>query len=136
MGASSPKDDDGMISDINITPMVDIMLVLLIIFMVTANFLQKDSININLPKVAAADSNTKESTQVAMGKDGSFYLDGKSVTEDYLISSLTKEAKYRPNLRVTFAADESISYGSISRIMGLMRKGGVTKIALSVNKGV
>jgi biopolymer transport protein ExbD len=136
MGAGSQKDDDGMISDINITPMVDIMLVLLIIFMVTANFLKKDSININLPKVAAADNNTLESTQVAMSKDGKFYLDGKSVTEEYLISSITKEAKYRPNLRVTLSADESISYGSVSRLMGLMRQGGVTKIALSVNKGV
>ena len=136
MGASSPKDDDGTITDINITPMVDIMLVLLIIFMVTANFLKKDSININLPKVVEADNNTRESTQVAMSKDGNFYLDGKSVTEEYLISTLTKEAKFRPNIRVTLAADESISYGSVSRLMGLMRKGGVTKIALSVNKGV
>lgn len=136
MGASSSNDDDGMISGINITPMVDVMLVLLVIFMVTANFIAKDSININLPKVAEADNNTRESTQVAMSKEGEFYLDGKSVTEEFLISSLTKEAKYRPNLRVTLAADESISYGSVSRVMGLMRRGGVTKIALSVNKGV
>jgi biopolymer transport protein ExbD len=56
MGAGKTRDDDEIISDINITPMVDIMLVLLIIFMVTANFLKKDSININLPKVAAADA--------------------------------------------------------------------------------
>ena len=136
MGAGAPKEDDGIITDINITPMVDIMLVLLIIFMVTANFLKKDSININLPKVAAADSNVRESTQVAMSKDGKFYLDGRVVTESYLVQSLTKEAKYRPNLRVTLSADESISYGSVSRLMGRMRKGGVTKIALSVNKGV
>lgn len=136
MGAGKTRDDDEIISDINITPMVDIMLVLLIIFMVTANFLKKDSININLPKVAAADANLKESTQVAMSRDGKFYLDGRAVTEGYLLDSLEKEAKYRPNMRVTLSADENISYGSVSRLMGLMRRGGVTKIALSVNKGV
>ena len=136
MGAGPQKDDDGIISDINITPMVDVMLVLLIIFMVTANFIKKDSININLPKVAAADPNIKESTQIAMSKDGKFYLDGISVTEIYLLESLAKESKYRPNMRVTLSADENISYGSVSRLMGLMRKAGVTKIALSVNKGI
>ncbi|MCL2025604.1 MAG: biopolymer transporter ExbD [Leptospirales bacterium] len=135
MGAGSHKDDDGIISDINITPMVDVMLVLLVIFMITANFLKKDSININLPKVAAADSNMRESTQVAMSKDGEFYLDDQLVTEEYLLSFLTREAKYRPNMRVTLSADESISYGSVSRLMGLMRQSGITKIALSVNRG-
>jgi len=136
VGASGPKDDDGIISDINITPMVDVMLVLLVIFMITANFLKKDSININLPKVAAADNNMRESTQVAMSKDGKFYLDDALVTEDYLLTFLTREAKFRPNMRVTLSADESVSYGSVSRLMGLMRKGGITRIALSVNKGV
>jgi biopolymer transport protein ExbD len=136
MGAGPQKDDDGIISDINITPMVDIMLVLLIIFMVTANFIKKDSLNINLPKVEAADPNIKESTQVAMTKDGGFYLDGLPVTEVHLLESLAREAQYRPNIRVTLSADESIAYGSVSRLMGLIRKGGITKIALSVNKGI
>jgi biopolymer transport protein ExbD len=71
-----------------------------------------------------------------MSRDGKFYLDGRAVTEGYLLDSLEKEAKYRPNMRVTLSADENISYGSVSRLMGLMRRGGVTKIALSVNKGV
>ncbi|MGL4368421.1 MAG: ExbD/TolR family protein [Spirochaetota bacterium] len=136
MGAGPSKDDDGFISDINITPMVDVMLVLLIIFMVTANFIKKESININLPKVAAADANIKESTQVALTRDGRFFLDGKSVTEDYLIQSLSKEARLRPDMRVTLSADENIAYGTVSRLMGHMRKSGITRIALSVNKGV
>lgn len=136
MGASSSKDDDGIISDINITPMVDVMLVLLIIFMVTANFIKKDSVNINLPKVAAADANIKESTQVALTRDGRIFLEGKQVTQEYLVKDLERSAKIRPNMRVTLSADEMLSYGSVSKIMGLLRKSGVTRIALSVNKGV
>jgi len=136
MKTRTQKDDDGMITDMNITPMVDVMLVLLAIFMLTANFIQKDSLNINLPKVAAADSDIRESTQVSMTRDGLFYLDGIQVTETYLLESLTNEVKYRPNMRVTLSADESLSYGSVSRLMGLMRRGGITRIALSVTQGI
>lgn len=134
MAMGSSKDEDGIISDINITPMVDIMLVLLVIFLVTANFLKKESLNINLPKVAAADANIKESKQVAVTKDGKFFLEGKSVTEDALVQDLTREVKYRPNMRVTLSADESLSYGTVSRVMGILRRCGVTRMALSVNK--
>jgi len=134
MAMGSSKDEDGIISDINITPMVDIMLVLLVIFLVTANFLKKESLNINLPKVAAADANIKESKQVALTKDGKFFLEGKSVTEDALVQELTREVKYRPNMRVTLSADENLSYGTVSRVMGILRRCGVTRMALSVNK--
>jgi biopolymer transport protein ExbD len=134
MGMGTDKNEDGAISDINITPMVDVILVLLVIFMVTANFLKKESININLPQVAAADPNIKESKQVAVTKEGKLYLEGNQVTEEALISEMTREAKYRPNMRVTLSADENLSYGSVSKLMGLLRKCGVTKIALSVKK--
>lgn len=134
MGMGSDKNDDGVISEINITPMVDIILVLLVIFMVTANFLKKESININLPRVAAADPNIKESKQIAVTKDGKFYLEGNLVTEEALVNDMTREAKYRPNMRVTLSADENLSYGSVSRLMGVLRRCGVTRIALSVKK--
>ena len=134
MGMGTDKNEDGTISDINITPMVDVMLVLLVIFMVTANFLKKESININLPQVATADPNIKESKQIAVTKDGKFYLEGNQVTEEALINEMTREAKYRPNMRVTLSADENLSYGSVSKLMGLLRKCGVTRIALSVKK--
>ena len=134
MAMGSSKDEDGVISDINITPMVDIILVLLVIFMVTANFLKKESININLPKVAASDQNIKESKQVAVTKDGKLFLEGRSVTETGLLNEITSEARYRPNMRVTLSADENLSYGTVSRIMGLLRRCGVTRMALSVKK--
>jgi biopolymer transport protein ExbD len=134
MAMGSENNDDGIISNINITPMVDVILVLLVIFMVTANFLKKESININLPKVAASDANIKESTQVALTRDGKFFLEGRTVTEEALVADLSREAKYRPNMRVTLSADENLSYGTVSRIMGVLRKCGITKIALSVKK--
>ena len=135
MAMGSPdKNEEGVISDINITPMVDVILVLLVIFMVTANFLKKESININLPKVAASDPNIKESKQIAVTRDGKVFLEGLQVTEQALANELTREAKYRPNMRVTLSADENLSYGSVSKLMGILRKCGVSRIALSVKK--
>lgn len=134
MGAGSDDNEDGIISNINITPMVDVILVLLVIFMVTANFLKKESININLPKVASADPNIKESKQVAVTKDGKLFLEGRSITEFALVTEMSRESKYRPNMRVTLSADENLSYGTVSKVMGLLRRAGVTRMALSVKR--
>ncbi|MCC5815993.1 MAG: biopolymer transporter ExbD [Leptospira sp.] len=133
MGAPVGGDDDE-ISNINITPMVDVILVLLVIFMVTANFLKKESIDINLPKVADADPNVAESKQVALTKEGKLLFEGKPSTMDAMIREIEREAKFRPNMRITLTADERLPYGKITETMGLIRKAGVTKIALSVKK--
>jgi biopolymer transport protein TolR len=134
MAMSAQSGDDDEISSINITPMVDVILVLLVIFMVTANFLKKESININLPKVQAADPNVAQSVQVAITRDGKILLEGQGTTEDKLFSSLQRDSKFRPNMRLTLSADENLSYGTITKLMGLIRKAGVTRIALSVKK--
>ncbi len=128
------NNDDNEISNINITPMVDIILVLLVIFMVTASFLKRESININLPKVAASDPNVARSLQVALTRDGKIMMEDSEVDEQRLVSGLKREAKLRPNVRVTLSADERLSYGSIAKVMGLVRKSGVSRIALSVKR--
>lgn len=134
MAMASQSGDDDAIGNINITPMVDVILVLLVIFMVTANFLKKESININLPKVQAADPNVAQSVQVAITRDGKILLEGQSTTEEKLFANLQRDSKFRPNMRLTLSADENLSYGTITKLMGIIRKAGVTKIALSVKK--
>jgi biopolymer transport protein ExbD len=126
--------DDEEIGNINITPMVDVILVLLVIFMVTANFLKKESININLPKVAAADPNIAESKQIALAKDGKILFEGNETSLEGMIRILERDAKLKPNMRVTISADEKLPYGRVTEIMGQVRKAGVTRIALSVKK--
>jgi len=129
-----PGGDDDEIGYINITPMVDVLLVLLVIFMVTANFLKQESININLPKVNASDPNVAKSMQIALTKDGKLLLEGIETDEERMVAALAREAKYRPNMRVTLSADERLPYGRIARVMGLIRQAGVTRIALSVKR--
>jgi biopolymer transport protein ExbD len=130
----SQNTDDNEISNINITPMVDIILVLLVIFMVTASFLKRESININLPKVAASDPNVARSLQVALTRDGKLMMEDTEVNEERLVANLKREAKMRPNMRVTLSADASLAYGSIAKVMGMVRKSGVSRIALSVKR--
>jgi len=134
MAGNAPQDDDDVISNINITPMVDIILVLLVIFMVTANFLQRESVNINLPKVAASDPNVAQSIQIAMTKDGKILMEGVETDEERISSTLSRENKYRPNMRVTLSADERLAYGKIAHVMGIIRKSGVSRIALTVKR--
>ena len=127
-----PGGDDDEIGYINITPMVDVLLVLLVIFMVTANFLKQESVNINLPKVNASDPNVAQSVQIAITKNGELLMEGLNTTEERMVAKLSRESKYRPNMRVTLSADERLAYGTIARTMGLIRQAGVTRIALSV----
>jgi len=124
--------DDNEISNINITPMVDIMLVLLVIFIVTANFIKVDSLNINLPKAAVSDSNVPQSVQIAITQDGKYLLEGAEVSADKITSRLSSDIKSRPDMRVTLAADERLSYGTITKMLETIKKTGVTRIALSV----
>lgn len=128
------SNEDEVIDGINITPMVDVILVLLVIFMVTANFLKKESININLPKVQAADPNVSKSVQVAMTRDGKILLEGQETTEEKLVVTLQSDLKFRPNMRLTLSADEKLAYGTIMKLMGVIRKAGVSRVALSVKK--
>jgi biopolymer transport protein ExbD len=129
-----PGGDDDEIGYINITPMVDVLLVLLVIFMVTANFLKNESININLPKVNASDPNVAQSVQISITRTGQLLMEGITITEDRMVAKLSRDSKDRPNMRVTLSADERLPYGTIARAMGLIRQSGVTRIALSVKR--
>ncbi len=134
MAMAQGSNEDEVIDGINITPMVDVILVLLVIFMVTANFLKKESININLPKVQAADPNVSQSVQVALTRDGKILLEGQETTEEKLVANLADKIKFRPNMRLTLSADEKLAYGTIMKLMGVIRKAGVSRVALSVKK--
>jgi len=128
------SDNNSVIGSINITPLVDILLVLLVIFMVTASFLKKESVNIQLPKSSSADPNIAESAQISLTKKGHLMLDGSIIDESALIAALASQVQFRPAMRVTLSADEGLNYGSITRVMGLIRKSGVSRIALAVKK--
>lgn len=125
---------DGTVTGINVTPLVDIMLVLLIIFMVTAHLTSDASLKISLPKAAAADSAATPSFTVTVDQKGVLRLSDEIVDVNGLKSSLAHEAERNPSVRVTLAADGSLPYRQVVAILDSIKAAGVTRVGLAAEK--
>jgi biopolymer transport protein ExbD len=128
-------EDDGDITGINVTPLVDVMLVLLVIFMVTANYIVKQSINVNLPNAESGESITKTMSLAFTLDDRSLlYLNGKRITYKELPKAISKErAKSKKNtVQALIAADEKTPHGAVIELIDAVRKNGITDFAINV----
>ena len=119
-----------IMSEINITPMVDVMLVLLIIFMVAAPMMTA-GVPVDLPKTTANDmpSQTQPIT-VAVTPEGLIYVDEDVVAEADLVSTVTAMATNGTEDRIFLRGDTTANYGSVMRVMGILSAAGFTKIGL------
>ena len=117
-------------SEINVTPLVDVMLVLLIIFMVTAP-LMTSGVNVDLPKTSAQQVNadTKPIT-LTIKADGSLYLGDDMVTTEQLVAKLQAASQNDPAHRIFVRGDQHIDYGRVMEVMGRITSGGFTHVAL------
>ncbi|MBO1358534.1 MULTISPECIES: protein TolR [Acetobacter] len=117
-------------SDINVTPLVDVMLVLLIIFMVTSPMMTS-GVNVDLPKTDAkpVNSDTKPIT-VSIKSDGTIYLGDNPVSSDQLIDQLKAASENDPTHRIFVRGDAHIDYGKVMQVMGQITAGGFTHVAL------
>lgn len=119
-----------MMSQINVTPFVDVMLVLLIIFMVTAPMMQS-GIDVNLPQVTSKAVNTKtEPLVVTIDKRERTYLGDTRLSSTRLRKKLTAINKMKPGSMVLLKADKSVPYGYVVKIISEIRKSGITKIGM------
>jgi biopolymer transport protein TolR len=117
-------------SEINVTPFVDVMLVLLIVFMVTAPLLTV-GVPVDLPKThAQALGQDREPLTVSLRRDGKVYLQNTMVPEDALVAKLTAIAANGYDQRIFVRADKSVDYGSVMEVMGLLNEAGFTHIGL------
>ena len=123
--------NEKVISEINITPLTDVMLVLLIIFMVTTPLLMMDSFKLKLPKAASAGSETGLGSVVSVSEDGGLYLDGKAVDEDELFSALESKFKAGGDRTVILKADIDTMHGKVVKILDLSRKAGAEKLSIA-----
>src|SRR4029077_13738473 len=130
--ASPPQDNEEAIFGINVTPLVDITLVLLIIFMATAHIIVHRSMSLSLPKVANAQTVPTRSIQIALEADKSLRLSNQPVTLQDLSVNLAQMARLDPRLKVTLSADERVSWGDVAAILDAIRGAGITHIATEV----
>lgn len=116
-------------SDINMTPLIDVMLVLLIIFMVTAPLLSA-RLPLDLPKAdAPALATPPSSLQVALRADGRVYLDDQASTLAALASRATTVARQQPDTEVQLRADQSVPYGRVAELIGVIQQAGLQRVA-------
>lgn len=133
MGARLGDDDDDLIADINITPFVDIILVVLIIFMVTASTIVQTSIKVNLPDAATGEATESTSLGVTLLTDGALLLDGEPVTPEVLTQRLAA-AKGEGEVVVLISADQSVAHGRVTWLIDLVRTQGIAKFAINIDK--
>jgi biopolymer transport protein ExbD len=127
-------EEDGTVTGINVTPMVDIMLVLLIVFMVTANFVSESVQKISVPKTADAETSTTPSLSVAVNEKGELLLKNTRLDAAGLRAGLARETALNPNVRVTLAADSRLPYQQIMDVLDVIKQAGVVHVALLSQK--
>lgn len=134
--SGSDSGDDGVVTGINVTPLVDVVLVLLIIFMVTAHFTSNGELKINLPKTAAAEApSTAAGLIVSLDGEGRLFLMEEAADLNGLKANLASEAELNPGVRVTLAADGRIQYQQVVGVLDAIKQSGVTRVSLASEQG-
>ena len=133
--ASQFEDDDSgrMITDINVTPLVDVTLVLLIIFMVTTSLIVNPSIKVDLPKAVTGNDQARTTLALTLTKDGQLYLNGERTDEAQVAKQIAAELPKNPDLQAVIAAATVVSHGSVVHIIDFVKRAGVRKFAINVD---
>ncbi len=130
MAGGSSSDEEGSITGINVTPFVDIALVLLIIFMVTAKYIvTPQAIPVDLPHASTSNA-VSVSVRVSIDASGAIFADTRSVTEEQLVSYMRGRHADNPEVRAVIAADQRVPHGRVVHVLDLVRHAGVSKFAI------
>ena len=134
LGSDKAKSRYRPMAEINVTPLVDVMLVLLVIFMITAP-LMTSSVNVDLPKTSATPiTPDKDPITVSVAADSKVYLanDGMDLTD--LVAKLQAASQSDPDRRIFVRGDKDVAYGRMIEVMGTIKQGGFNKVALLVEQ--
>jgi len=138
MAAKGGGDGDDVLADINVTPLVDIMLVLLIIFMLTneevSEKMKKAQIDIDLPKAASAEQKPSKPLSIVVAKDGQLFLNGTAMAEAALYAAAKTAASDNPGIEAILSADRRVSHGSVVRVIDGVRLAGVERVAVNTKE--
>ena len=133
MASGSGEDEDGLISGINVTPLVDVILVLLVIFMVTARIIHNQGMPMDLPQAAKAE-NVQTIFSVELTVDKKTFVDSEEVANDDAILDLARKAMGKnKDLRAVIRADKKVEHGRVIHVLDLLKRSGIAKIAFAVS---
>jgi biopolymer transport protein ExbD len=133
MASSDSDDEDGIISGINVTPLVDVTLVLLIVFMVTAKIIVSQGMPMDLPKAASGEE-VQNVFSVELTLDGKTRIDSMAVDGDDSVLEMAKQARAKnKDIRAVIRADKKVEHGRVIRVMDLLKQAGVARLAFAVS---
>ncbi|QED26150.1 biopolymer transporter ExbD [Microvenator marinus] len=127
-------DDEDVIAAINVTPLVDIILVVLIIFMVTTSIIVREQIEVDLPKAATGSSTAATPMVIQVLPDGTYKLSGEVTTLDAIGEWAKAEKAKDPDVRAIVAADRAVKYEHVVDVIDTIKINGVEKFALNIEK--
>ena len=123
-------DDSGIVAEINITPLTDIFLVLLIIFMITSSAMVESGGKVNLPKAVATKSETRGTT-VTLTPKHEIFVNQKKITEDSLEATLKQALDTNADKTVILRGDKDVLFGETVRVMSIIKRAGASEIAIA-----
>jgi biopolymer transport protein ExbD len=126
------SEEMGPISAINVTPFVDVVLVLLVIFMVTAPVLMKDSIALHLPKASSADAKTINPLGIAVTRQGQILLNGQLADAPTVTAQVKAALQSNPETQALISADADARHGDVVRAIDLVKSAGLTRFAIQI----
>jgi biopolymer transport protein ExbD len=130
----APQEDaDELITQINIVPLVDIILVVLIIFMLTASLIATQSIAVELPKAATGESTAPTTLGLTVTASGELYLNGAAISRAELAAQLPAWVRDDPATQAVIAADAAVAHGTVVGLIDLVRQGGITQFAINID---
>ena len=135
MASQTSEGSDEMISGINVTPLVDVVLVLLVVLMVTASYLASHAIPVDLPKGATGEATTSI-LSVSVTRDGALFLDGARVDDQALRAHVRRARATDSEVRAVIAADGASAHRDVVHVIDLLRREQVTRFALNVDPEV
>jgi biopolymer transport protein ExbD len=132
MAGGINQNDDEMITAINVTPLVDIVLVLLIVLMVTSSYLVNKAINVELPKAATGETTTP-TMSISIDAEGKHYLDGSPIEIPELQIKVRAAYAKDPDVKAIISADGRVKHAEVVTVIDLLRREKVTKFAINTS---
>jgi biopolymer transport protein TolR len=134
MAFSTEADNDDVVSEINITPLVDVMLVLLVAFIVTVPLLN-NAIQLNLPKTEATASAPERPVTVSVDKAGNVFIDKRPIAQESREAEFARLHREQPGAQVSLQGDEGTPYGKVAKVLAALERAGITKLAVLTRPG-
>ena len=127
-------DENEPIANINVTPFVDIILVVLIIFMVTTPMIVKPSLEVQLPKAVSSYDSHPFPLTITLNQEGQIDLNGQTITQEQLPQRVRAMSQSNPELQAVISADKDVAHGHVITIIDIVRNAGISKFAITTSQ--